>query len=151
MHSSTWVWFVMNRHGFEAPRLDITDIGFVYFLSPICEPRVAEVGMNHGDQPSAETSRARRRFLLQEVNDRVLDVGRQLAEPEIAVEFLCECGSAECAETVPLTPSEFEDVRDGVLRYFTAPGHQDGGTVIQSTGGFVVVADAPNPGRQGAS
>ena len=58
------------------------------------------------------------------INERLRGDLRALPETEDAVEFVCECGSAACAEPVPLTVSEYEAVRSSPLDFAVVPGHQ---------------------------
>ena len=51
----------------------------------------------------------RRSELFQEVNDRIYEL-LVSAEPDLAGEFLCECG-AECDRRVALLPAAFETLR----------------------------------------
>jgi hypothetical protein len=68
--------------------------------------------------------------LLRDVNDRIEEVTQRLgpgdeeAEAEEA-DFLCECGHANCTESVHLTIREYEDVRRDETMFVVFPGHED--------------------------
>ena len=55
--------------------------------------------------------------------------------------YRCECGQADCAETVELRAGEYEAIRLHPARFAVAPGHEFTGVnvVIVSSGRFVVV------------
>ncbi|MDQ3889571.1 MAG: hypothetical protein M3312_03355 [Actinomycetota bacterium] len=85
---------------------------------------------------------ARNEALYRDVNERVRDVRAAIpASPEL-VEFLCECGDRNCAETIPVTPEEYEGARGDPKRFLLLPGHQaeDVETVVAAVEGrFVIV------------
>lgn len=64
---------------------------------------------------------ARNETLFREVNERVeeINVGAGLD----FIEFLCECGDADCTEAVSLTQSEYEQIRADPLLFVVLPGH----------------------------
>ncbi len=39
------------------------------------------------------------------------------------IDFICECGDAECTESMPLTAPEYEEVRADPLLFAILPGH----------------------------
>lgn len=59
--------------------------------------------------------------LLQEVNDRIREVGRD-SEGRVNLEFVCECGGSGCEAMVNLTGAEYDGIRLGTGRVL-APGH----------------------------
>ena len=64
---------------------------------------------------------ARNEALFREVNERVKefsgDSGLEFTE------FICECGDADCTETVPLTRAEYEQLRADPVLFAVVPGH----------------------------
>ena len=56
--------------------------------------------------------------------------------------FVCECGTPQCAETLPLTRSEYELVRAAPTHFVIAPNYENPDTdvVIGSCPRFSVVA-----------
>lgn len=64
---------------------------------------------------------ARNEALFREVNERVLAISA--GEPG-TIDFLCECGDAECTSAVPLTKAEYERVRADPVLFFVTPGHE---------------------------
>ena len=61
---------------------------------------------------------------FREINERLLEGLRALPEDEQPVEFVCECGGAECSQPVRLTIAEYEAVRASSLDFAVTPGHQ---------------------------
>jgi len=65
---------------------------------------------------------ARNEALFREVNERLEEVspGRSTE----MTEFLCECGDADCTETVALRDEEYDRVRSDPLLFAVLPGHE---------------------------
>jgi hypothetical protein len=64
---------------------------------------------------------AHNQVLFREVNERL----REMLDESVAVaEFLCECSQADCTETLPLEPSEYERVRSQPNQFVITPGHE---------------------------
>jgi hypothetical protein len=57
--------------------------------------------------------------VFREVNERISDVTR-----ENAAEYLCECATATCTETIPMTVAEYESVRSVPTHFAVLPGHE---------------------------
>jgi hypothetical protein len=64
---------------------------------------------------------ARNETLFREVNERVEEISEGAGLEMI--EFVCECGDADCTEAVSLTHPEFEQLRDDPLLFAVVPGH----------------------------
>jgi hypothetical protein len=77
---------------------------------------------------------------FREVNERIADIAGTW-EWEDKQGFLCECVRRECTRAVLLTRGEYERVRAGGARFFTAPGHEQAEQerVVERHVGFVVV------------
>ena len=82
---------------------------------------------------------------FREINDRLREGLRSLPADEGPVSFICECGHAECTETVPLHLDEYERVRQDPLLFALLPGHQieDTEDVLSATDRFLVVRKRP--------
>jgi hypothetical protein len=70
-----------------------------------------------GDVRAAKA--ARNQSLWREINERV----RLVAEGAGDVDFVCECASLECNETITLSVAEYEHVRGSPKRFPIALGH----------------------------
>jgi hypothetical protein len=79
---------------------------------------------------------------FREINDRLNADLRSLslADGE-EIDFVCECGKAECTDTVPLTLDEYHHVRDDDMLFAVLPGHEipDAEDVLTRTDRFFVV------------
>lgn len=61
---------------------------------------------------------------FREINERLRTDLRALPEGPEPVEFVCECGRIDCAQTVHVTLAEYETIRSSSLDFFVVPGHQ---------------------------
>jgi hypothetical protein len=91
-----------------------------------------------------EARLARNEALFRGVNEKVKEV-RQDGEADDPIDFICECGSADCVEEVSLRPSEYEQVRSLATQFFVVPGHEilDVERVVETTDRYVVVEKHP--------
>ena len=82
---------------------------------------------------------ARNEALFREVNERVDEVSATATLDSI--DFICECGNADCTEAIALTPSEYERVRADPLLFAVVPGHEipDVEEVVSESKRFYVV------------
>jgi hypothetical protein len=65
------------------------------------------------------TKAARNQSLWREVNERI----KAVAETSAEVQFLCECASLDCTETLNLSMAEYERIRSSPVRFPIARGH----------------------------
>jgi hypothetical protein len=69
-----------------------------------------------------EVQIAQTEALFRDVNERIADsAGRFNARD---AEFVCECADPACAERVPATLDQYEDVRSDGAHFLLAPGHE---------------------------
>jgi hypothetical protein len=64
---------------------------------------------------------ARNEALFREVNERVEEVGERAGLDMI--DFICECGDADCTAAISLTESEYEQIRTDPVLFAILPGH----------------------------
>ena len=90
---------------------------------------------------------ARNEALFREVNERVREVSDD--GPSERIEFLCECGDAECTESISLTLMEYERLRDDPLLFGIKGGHAipDVEDVVGENERFQTVRKHENEGR----
>jgi hypothetical protein len=76
---------------------------------------------------------------INEANDRLLE-GASHSELDY-LDFVCECGEADCVEHVQLTAAEYEEVRSEPRQFALVAGHENLGveTVVRRTERFLVV------------
>ena len=100
---------------------------------------------------------ARYQTLFREVNEHIARLTGPASDTGFSL-FICECSDTSCAESLEITPEEYEAVRSNGKRFLLVPGHQLEGSerVVDGNGRFVVVekvgraaavANADNPRR----
>ena len=69
---------------------------------------------------------ARNEALFRSVNERVRELAATAGsrERDPVASFVCECGRADCTETVELTVAEYERVRADPTHFVVVPGHE---------------------------
>jgi hypothetical protein len=80
-------------------------------------------------------------------NEAVFRAGNErieamLGEVDGTTPYMCECGDAQCFQTIDLTKTEYEAVRSHPARFFVVHGHEDltaGEVVVRKAAGFTVV------------
>ena len=60
--------------------------------------------------------------LFRDVNERIAESADRFNARD--AEFVCECADPECAERVPATLDQYEDVRSDGTHFLLAPGHE---------------------------
>jgi hypothetical protein len=83
---------------------------------------------------------ARNQIVFREVNERIAELTGDGNETGVSL-FICECGDRACAESLEVTPSEYELVRGHGARFIVLPGHDQSEVehVVDSCARFVVV------------
>jgi hypothetical protein len=74
-----------------------------------------------GRSESREDRLARNEALIREANERVEEVGERAGLDMI--DFICECGDAECTAAISLTEAEYEQIRADLVLFAILPGH----------------------------
>lgn len=98
----------------------------------------------------------RHQTLFREVNEHIAELTG--LPPTGSRLVICECSDTNCAESLEITPAEYEAVRRKGTCFLLVPGHQLEGIerVVDGNGRFLVVdtlgqtaeiADADNPRR----
>jgi hypothetical protein len=64
---------------------------------------------------------ARNEALFREVNERVEEISGRAGLDMI--DFICECGDADCTMPISLTASEYEELRTDPVHFAIVPGH----------------------------
>ena len=98
---------------------------------------------DNGPVGAREERFASNEALFREVNERVAEVAsRYEVETRTgAVEFTCECGRADCAETMMMTVVEYEAIRAHATHFGVVPQHEQPEieTVIERHPSYFVV------------
>jgi hypothetical protein len=96
----------------------------------------------HVTEDAARDRMARNETLIRQVNERVKDVSDVFAGLDPSpVDFVCECGNADCTEPVSLTLGEYERVRSVPTHFFVVPDHVIPGVeaIVREGDGYVIV------------
>lgn len=100
--------------------------------------------MTDNDRVGAHEERlAANESLFREVNERVAEIASQY-EVETnsgAVDFTCECGRADCSETMAMTILEYTAIREHATYFGVIPQHEqpEVETVIERHPSYFVV------------
>jgi DNA-directed RNA polymerase subunit RPC12/RpoP len=75
------------------------------------------------------------------------DDGRRDADG--VAEFVCECGNADCSQTIEMPIAEYEGIRRNPKRFVVALGHKADGmeVVIEKKPSYMVVEKVGRPGE----
>jgi hypothetical protein len=66
---------------------------------------------------------ARNESTFRRINEDI-ERGRDADDDATLIGFVCECGSADCARLIELTPREYEAVRADSCTFAIVPGHE---------------------------
>jgi hypothetical protein len=100
---------------------------------------------------------ASNQLVFREVNERIAELSGDWNETGLSL-FICECSDTACAESLEITPAEYEQVRADGARFVVLHGHEqpqvesviDGCArflVIEKTGADAAAARATDPRR----
>jgi hypothetical protein len=83
---------------------------------------------------------ARNEATFRRINEDI-SRGRDADDDTTLVGFVCECGQANCARLIEMTPSEYEHVRGDGRRFAVVPGHEiePVETVVERNARYAVV------------
>ena len=98
---------------------------------------------------------ARNEAAFRRINEDI-SKGRDRDDDTTLIGFVCECGKADCARLIEMTPAEYELVREDPRRFAVVPGHEiaavedvvartDRYAVVQKTEEAGLVAQATDP------
>jgi hypothetical protein len=65
---------------------------------------------------------ARNEALFRNVNERVRELANELGAGPVA--FVCECGQADCTESLRVSVADYERIRAEPTHFIVAPGHE---------------------------
>jgi hypothetical protein len=89
---------------------------------------------------NARLKNARNQVAFREVNERITELTSEWRQTEMSL-FICECSDPECAESLEITPAEYERVRMNGARFIVLGGHElpEVERVVEGNGRFLVV------------
>lgn len=81
-------------------------------------------------------------MLFREVNERIRDVSQSWAKASETVEFLCECGKAECSGLLGLTIADYDQMRSAQNRFVLLRGHESAAlAVVARVNGYSIAEE----------
>ena len=85
---------------------------------------VVELAVNRRETRMAESEVriARTEALFRDVNERIAESADRFNARD--AEFVCECADPACAERVPATLDQYEEVRSDATHFLLSPGHE---------------------------
>jgi hypothetical protein len=86
-----------------------------------------------------EKKRAENEATFREANERIRATELELHPPLDRVPYLCECDDVGCRETIRLTATEYERVREDGATFAITRGHPSDGDVLEEHDGYLVV------------
>ena len=105
------------------------------------------IGHNGAVGSGSEERVSANETIFREVNERVVEIAGSFAgEPQgTLLDFVCECGEADCTERIRLDRDEYEFVRAEATRFVVVPGHvlPEIERVVFRTDRFTVVEKRP--------
>lgn len=144
-------WFLL-RPGHEATDVETVvarDDGYIVVeKKPGAAERVAVATDPRAQGDSAVDDATARRIAenearFRDANERIEDAVLRLEADAPTVPFVCECGRAECVQTIRLTIGEYESARENARYFLCEPGHQivgdELGRVVRDADRFVIV------------
>jgi hypothetical protein len=98
---------------------------------------------------------ARNEATFRRINEDI-SKGRDRDDDSTLIGFVCECGKADCARLIEMTPAEYDRVRRDAHRFAVVPGHEiaavedvvartDRYAVVRKTEEAALVAKATDP------
>lgn len=87
----------------------------------------------------------RNETLFRQVNERLREISEGFSLATESADFVCECGSASCAEPIRMTLAEYEAIRAEPELFFIVPGHarEEVESVVENRDGYDVVRKRP--------
>jgi hypothetical protein len=92
---------------------------------------------------------AERQSLFRDLNERIRELGERFDLPDEPVEVVCECGHRDCRETIALSATEYELVRQSPARFVVLRGHEMESVehVVADKGEYLIVEKVGKGGR----
>jgi hypothetical protein len=66
---------------------------------------------------------ARNEATFRRINEDI-SRGHDRDDDATLIGFVCECGKADCARLIEMTPAEYEQVREDGCKFAVVPGHE---------------------------
>jgi hypothetical protein len=74
---------------------------------------------------SVEARLARNEVMFRSINERIRELALRFHDvDDDTVAFVCECADETCVERVPMTTSQYDELRAIPARFVVIPGHE---------------------------
>jgi hypothetical protein len=85
---------------------------------------------------------AKNQSLFRDVNERIEEVSKGFGRSMKMIDFVCECGRADCSEAVEMTHGEYESIRRSPTHFAIKAGHEitEVEQVMASNARYIVVS-----------
>jgi hypothetical protein len=95
---------------------------------------------------------ARNEALFRRVNERVEEVNKAFESILGDADFFCECADVGCMETIRMTLSDYEALREVSTHFVVKPGHvlPENERVVEERDGYAVVEKIGEAGERAA-
>lgn len=77
-----------------------------------------------GSMDAREKRLAENESLFRAINEQIEQAAVSGGADQHLYEFFCECSNADCSLLLPMTTSEYEEIRANPTRFVVAPGHE---------------------------
>jgi hypothetical protein len=115
---------------------------------PVCSSPLVTTETITDSPPPLDVRVAQNEDRARSFNERLERDDRGRGADGVA-EFVCECGNADCSQTIEMPIAEFEGVRSNPKRFVVALGHKadDVEVVIEKKPSYTVVEKVGRPGE----
>jgi hypothetical protein len=114
---------------------------------PVCSSPLVATETTPDSPPSLDVRIAQNEDRARSFNEELEREPRRRDADGVA-EFVCECGNAECSQTIEMPIAEYEGVRRNPKRFVVALGHRadDVEVVVEKRPSYTVVEKVGRPG-----
>jgi hypothetical protein len=79
--------------------------------------------------------------VFREVNERIENLAERFEINEEPLDFVCECGDADCVRRISMTRAEYEQLRSDAQQFAVSPGHEypEAEGVVERRKGYDIV------------
>jgi DNA-directed RNA polymerase subunit RPC12/RpoP len=114
---------------------------------PVCSSPLVVTEATSESRPSLDARLAQNENRARSVNER-LERDDSRRDADGVAEFVCECGNADCSQTIAMPIAEYEGIRRNPKRFVVALGHKADAVevVVEEKPSYTVVEKVGRPG-----
>ena len=115
---------------------------------PVCSSPLVVNETSPDSRPPLDVRIAQNEDRARSLNERLESDDRRRDADGVA-EFVCECGNANCSETIEMPIAEYEGIRRNPKRFVVATGHKADAVevVVEKKPSYTVVEKVGQPGE----